>query len=44
MPELKDRLVAGVEAELAGDDAEAPARRRDSALLALPALKARHWF
>lgn len=43
-PELKDRLVAGVEAELAGEDAEALARRRDAALVALLALKARHGF
>jgi 3-hydroxyacyl-CoA dehydrogenase len=43
-PELKDRLVEGVEAELAGEDPEALARRRDAALVALLSLKARHGF
>ncbi|MFO7857120.1 MAG: 3-hydroxyacyl-CoA dehydrogenase NAD-binding domain-containing protein [Paracoccaceae bacterium] len=43
-PALKDALVAGVEAELAGEDPEALARRRDAALVALLTLKARHGF
>ena len=38
---LKDRLVAGVEAELAGQDEATLTQRRDAALVALAGLKAR---
>ena len=43
-PELVDRLVAGVEAELEGEDSADLARRRDAALVDLLALKGRHGF
>ena len=41
---LKDALVAGLEAEVAGEDAADIAARRDAALVALLGLKARHGF
>lgn len=42
--ELKDRLVAGVEEELAAQDCASLAARRDAALVALMAIKDRYGF
>lgn len=43
-PELRDRLVAGVDEELAGQEGDDLTARRDAALVALIGMKAGHGF